>query len=510
MKSNTRRIAKNTLMLYFRQILIMLVSLYTVRVVLNTLGAEDYGIYNVVAGVVTMFSFLSNSMATASQRYFSFEIGRGDFEQLKKIFCLNFTIYIIIGVVILLLAETLGLWFLNYKLVIPHGRLDAARWIYQFAILSFLLTMITTPYMAAIIAHENMNIYAYVSIVEVVLRLFIAYVLQIIAIDKLRLYGVLMFAVTFINTGIYRFICIKKYKECRFRLFWNYDLFKELVGYIGWNFFGAVSGVVRNQGINILLNIYFGPIVNAARSVAMQVNSAVVTFAQNFTTAARPQIVKSYASGNSSQMLSLVFHSTKATAFLLFFFILPLQLELSFVLNIWLKQIPEYVLVFTRILLIRALIDSISYPLMGASQATGKIKIYQAVVGGITILNLPIALIVLIAGFSAVSVQIVSVGISAMAFCARIIILSRQLQFSVLFYVKNTFIPIILVAIIGSIIPAIFVFLSPMVGIIRLFITVLISAISLGLSVFFIGFSKNERLAVIQGIRKYIPVPIKP
>lgn len=474
------------------------------RMVLNTLGAEDYGIYNVVAGVVTMFGFLSNSMATASQRYFSFELGRGNYEQLRKTFSLSLTIYIIIGLLVLLLAETIGLWFVNNKLVIPDTRMNAARWIYQFALLSFLLTMITAPYMASVIAHESMSVYAYVSIVEVILRLFIVYILQIVSFDKLELYGFLIFLVAFINTGIYRFICTKKYNECKFRLYWNYTLFKELTTYVGWSFFGAISTVIKDQGINILLNVYFGPVVNAARAVAMQINTAVLSFAQNFTVAVRPQIVKSYASGSRSQMLSLVFYSTKVTFFLLMFLILPLQLELPFVLHLWLKQIPEYVLIFARIMLGNALIDSISYPLMGASQATGKIVLYQTVVGGISILNLPIALIVLIIGFSAVSVQIVGVGLSVVAFFARIVILSRQLQFSIYYYFKNTLAPVILTIITGSIIPVIFVFLYP-TGIIRLFITILISIISLGIAVCFIGFSTNERLILIHGIRKYIP-----
>jgi O-antigen/teichoic acid export membrane protein len=504
MPTNTARIAKNTLMLYFRQILIILVSLYTVRVVLETLGAEDYGIYNVVAGVVAMFGFLSNSMASASQRYFSFEIGRGDFEQLKNVFSLSLTIYVMIAALILALAETAGLWFIINKLVIPVERKDTVIWVYQFAIISFLFTMFTTPYMASIIAHENMSIYAYASIVEVILRLLVVYILQMISADKLKLYGFLMLAITFINTGIYRSICTKKYKECRFRLYWNYSLFKELTGYVGWNFIGTISGIVRDQGINILLNIYFGPIVNAARAVAMQVNAAVLSFANNFTTAVRPQIVKSYASGNQSQMLTLVFYSTKATSFLLLFFILPLQLELSFIFSVWLKQIPEYVLPFTRIMLVDAVIDSISYPLMGAAQATGKIALYQTVIGGIRILNLPIALFILMIGFSAISVQIVGVGLSTAAFFARIIILSRQLQFSMYQYLKNAVTPIVLTAIAGSSIPVIFVLLNPM-GMKRVFITLLISTVSLGLSVIFIGFSRHERLILIDRIKKYIP-----
>jgi O-antigen/teichoic acid export membrane protein len=502
MQTNTARIAKNTLMLYFRQILIILVNLYTVRVTLNILGVEDYGIYNVVAGVVTMFRFLSNSMATSSQRYFSFEIGRGDFDRLKKIFSLSFVIYILLDLIILLFAETIGYWFVNNKLVIPAARLEAAQWIYQFAILSFLLTVITTPYMALVIAHESMNIYAYISIGEVILRLLIVYIIQRMAVDSLKLYGFLMFAATFINTGVYRFFCAKKYKECRFRVYWNYSLFKELIGYVGWNFFGSISTVVRNQGTNILLNIYFGPGVNAARAVAMQINSAIMSFAHNFTTAVRPQIVKLYASGSRSQMLSFVFYSTKTTSFLLLFFILPLQLELLFVLHLWLKQIPENVLIFTRIMLGNALIDSISYPLMSASQATGEIALHQMVIGGILILNLPISLIVLSIGFSAASVQIVGVGLSLAAFFARIVILSRQLQYSLYNYLKNVIMPVILAGVVGTIIPVIFVSLCPM-GIIRFFVTLLITMASLGLSVFFIGFSRHERLLIIHKISSF-------
>jgi O-antigen/teichoic acid export membrane protein len=499
--SNTKRIAKNTLMLYFRQILTMLVSLYTVRVVLNTLGAEDYGIYNVVAGVVTMFGFLSGSMATASQRYFSFELGRGgDYKQLRKIFSLIFTVYILIGILILLLAETVGLWFVNNKLVIPDDRIDAARWIYQCAILSFLLTMITTPYMASVIAHENMNVYAYTSIIEAILKLLIVYSLQIINIDTLKLYGSLIFIVTFINTGIYRLFCIQKYKECRLGVYWDYALFKELTVYMGWNLFGTMSSVVKNQGINILLNMYFGPIVNAAQTIAGQINSTVLNFARNFSTAMRPQIIKTYASGNIINSWALVISATKATFFLLFFFILPLQLELSFMLKLWLKQIPEYVLIFVRIMLMNALIDSIGYPLFAVSQATGRIKLFQLIAGGIEIFNLPIALVVLIIGFSAVSVQIVVLTLSIFAIFARIFILSRQLQFSVRQYFKNAIIPIVYVLIVGSGIPIFFRCIYP-AGLMRLFLTVMISIMSVIVSVFVLGLSQNERLFVIRKIK---------
>jgi O-antigen/teichoic acid export membrane protein len=501
--STTKRIAKNTLMLYFRQILIMLVNLYTVRVVLNTLGAEDYGIYNVVAGVVTMFGFLSNSMATASQRYFSFELGRGgDYKQLRKIFSLIFTVYVLIGILILLLAETIGIWFVNNKLVIPDDRIEAARLIYQFAILSFLLTMITTPYMASVIAHENMNVYAYASIIETILKLLIVYILQIIKIDTLKLYGILIFMVTFINTGIYRLYCTRKYKECRLGIYWDYALFKELTVYMGWNLFGTISAVVKNQGINILLNMYFGPIVNAAQTIAGQINSTALNFARNFSTAMRPQIIKTYASGNSIHTWALVLSATKATFFLLFFLILPLQLELSFILKLWLQQIPEYVLIFVRIMLMNALIDSIGHPLFAVSQATGRIKLFQLIVGGIEIVNLPMALIVLIIGFPAASVQIVVLTLSGFAIFARIFIVSKQLQFSIWQYFKNAILPIVSVLITGSAIPIFFRCIYP-TGLIRLLLTVIISVISLTASIYVFGLSQNERSFVIEKIKIY-------
>jgi O-antigen/teichoic acid export membrane protein len=390
--SNTQRIAKNTLMLYFRQILIMLVSLYTVRVVLNTLGAEDYGIYNVVAGVVTMFGFLSGSMATASQRYFAFELGREDYEQLQKTFSLSFLIYMLIAIVVLLLAETIGLWFVNNKLIIPQDRMGSARWIYQCSIISFIFTILTAPYMAAIIAHEDMNIYATVSIVEVVLKLGIVFLLSRIPIDKLQLYGTLLCVVTIINTGIYRGVCKGKYQECRFQFYWNKALFKELISFTGLNLFGTIAWVFKNQILTILLNQFFSPLVVAARGIASTVNSAVASFSQNFSSALRPQIIKSYATDHKTELMLLVSFGSKITYFLMYLFILPLILELPAVFSLWIKNVPEYAVVFTRLILIDALIESISYPIASLLQATGKIRLYQSLAGGFMLLNLPVSL----------------------------------------------------------------------------------------------------------------------
>lgn len=455
-QSSTKRIAKNTLMLYFRQILIMLVSLYTVRVVLNTLGAEDYGIYNVVAGVVTMFSFLSGAMATASQRYFAFEMGKGNEEGLQKIFSVTMTIYVLLALIIMLLAETVGLWFVNTKLVIPTERMVAARWIYQFAILSFMVTLLTTPYMASIIAHENMNVYAYVSIVEAALKLGIVFVLQALPYDKLIVYGGLLLLVACINTGLYRGYCKKHYAECRFRLVWDKVLFKEMVSYSGWNLFGASVGVVKNQIINILLNIFFGPLVNAARGIASQVNSAVVSFSQSFSTAMRPQIIKNYAAENYRETIQLVFRGCKGTFFLMYLFSLPLMIEMPYVLKLWLKEPPEMAVLFTRLALLDALIDSISYPIMTLAQATGKIKLYQGVVGGILLLNLPISYCVLKLGAPAYTVMVVACGLTCLAFFCRLLVTRKIILFPLSYFLKDVVLQCIIFSFFISLIPFLF------------------------------------------------------
>jgi O-antigen/teichoic acid export membrane protein len=498
--SSTLQIAKNTLMLYFRQILIMLVNLYTVRVVLDTLGTEDYGIYSVVAGVVAMFGFLSNSMSNASQRYFSFEIGRNNNEDLAKIFSLTMTTYVLISAIFLMIAETLGLWFIKTKLVIPPGRLYSALWVYQCSVLSFILTMLATPYHAAVIAHENMNVYAVVGIVESALKMAIAYIMIFFFSDKLRIYGILLLVVSFINTSILRFISEKKYTECKFVFYWDSKLFRKMTGYIGWNLFGTLADVLKYQGANILLNLFFGPLVNAARALARQIDATIRNFAQNFSTAARPQIIKYYSSGNYPKMLTLVFRASKGAAILLFFFVLPIELELPFLLKVWLKETPRYALEFARILLANTVIDSISFPLHSVSQATGKIKWYQAVSGGITLLNLPMAYAALKAGCSSISIHGIGIVLSVCALASRIIILSRQLDFPIWRYIRSVIFPLGITIGSACIIPFCFVYFYS-AGAPRLFLTVVISLLSVAGAAFFLGITGAERKWITEKIK---------
>ena len=499
--SNTSRIAKNTLALYFRQILIMLVSLYTVRVVLNTLGAEDYGIYNVVAGVVTMFGFLSGAMATASQRFFSFEMGRKNEAGLPHIFSVTLTIYAFLSAVIVIFAETLGFWFVCNKLVIPLERLAAAKWIYQCAVISFLFTLMTAPYMSAIIAHENMSIYAYVSIAEAVLKLAVAFVLKIAVADKLILYGILLLFVAAINTGLYRFYCRRHYKECRFRLSWDKKLFSGMFSYVGWNLFGSSVGVFKNQIVNILLNQFFGSLVNAARAIASQVSAAVTSFSQNFSTAIRPQIIKTYAAEEKEECLSLTFRGCRMTFFLMYIFTLPLLLEMPFVLDVWLKNPPENAVLFARLVLIDALVDSVSYPVMTLAQATGKIKLYQSAVGGILLMNLPASYVCLKCGLPAYSVLVAAICITFIAFVVRLFIVKVLTDFSIRTFLMSVCLPIFAVAVLSAVVPAAARYFIK--GEIMNFIGVVFLSVTFAsASILFVGMNKSERVSVLNMMRR--------
>ena len=500
-QASTKRIAKNTLMLYFRQILILLVSLYTVRVVLNTLGAEDYGIYNVVAGVVTMFSFLSGAMATASQRYFAFEMGRGNEEGLQKVFSVTMTIYVLLALVIVVLAETVGLWFVNTRLVIPAQRMTAARWIYQFAILSFMVTLLTTPYMASIIAHENMNVYAYVSIAEAALKLGIVFMLRVLPYDKLIVYGALLLIVACVNTGLYRGYCKRRYAECRFRLLWDRALFTELVSYSGWNLFGSVASMVRNQGMTILLNLFFGTVVSAARGIAVQVNAAVLSFAQNFSTALRPQIIKSYAAGEKTIMLRMLMYGTKIVFFLMLLICLPFFFEVPYIMKLWLKNVPVYTIIFVRLVIIDVLIDSISYPLMAVVQATGKIKLYQSIVGGSLILNLPVSYVVLKFGCSPESVFIVAILLSVIALLCRILVVQKMISFNLVVPFIKLLFQFSAIMIIAGALPFFIIHWFDDTFLKCIFF-VLISIMWSGIILFLFGLNKNEKNRFIKRLMR--------
>jgi O-antigen/teichoic acid export membrane protein len=357
---NNKRIAKNTLLLYVRMLVMMLVSLYTVRVILNTLGSVDYGIYNVVGGIIAMFSFLSSTLASASQRFFAFELGRRNYNQLQKTFSMSILIYGMLAVLILVVAEIIGIWFINNLLTIPKERIDAANWVYQFAILSFMATIIRIPYQATIIAHERMHVFAYISIVEVSLKLLIVFLLVIIPFDKLKLYAILYFLVTLTVTTIFNVYCRKKFVECKFIFHWNTALFKMIASYSGWNMFETSSKIISSQGGNILLGMFFSPIVNAARGIAHQVSVTMNHFVLNFMTATRPQIIKYHAQGDNRNMFDLAIRSSKFCFYLMFVISSPVLLETKYILTLWLHDVPTNTIIFKKLIIITILIEVIS------------------------------------------------------------------------------------------------------------------------------------------------------
>jgi len=491
--ANNKRIAKNTILLYFRMFLTMGVSLYTSRIVLNTLGVEDFGIYNVVGGVVIMFSFLNSSMSSATQRFLSFELGKGDYAQLKKVFSMSVNIHAVIAIAIFILAETIGLWFLNTKLNIPEGRMEAANWVYQFSVLSFMLTVMGVPYNATIIAHERMNVYAWVSIIEVVLKLAIVFALVWFGVDKLKLYAVLVLGVTIVTWTIYRFYCKQHFAESKYRFAWDKSLFKTLMNYAGWNLFGNVASVAYNQGINIMLNIFFGPVINASRGIAYQVNGAVSGFVSNFQMSMNPQIVKSYAANDIKYMHQIIFQGAKYSFFLLFILSLPILLETEIILKTWLKIVPEYTVIFTRLAIINVLIDCVSGPLMTAAQASGRIKKYQAIVGGLLLLILPVSYLLLKLGFPPQSTLYVSISISVIALFARLFIISPLVNLSILTFVRSVIFRVLLVAGVAVLFPLI---VKQSIGneFIQFFVVCISSVLSVVLSIYWLGLRVEEQL----------------
>lgn len=500
---NNKRIAKNTLMLYFRMILTMLVSLYTSRVILNTLGVEDYGIYNVVGGVVTMFAFFNSAMSSATQRFLSYEIGKGDYVQLRKTFNATQIIHIGIAVLIFILAETVGLWFVKNYLVIPPDRLQAAIWVYHFSVLSFMVSIIQVPYNATIIAHERMNVYAYVSIIEVLLKLLIVFMLTWIAYDKLKLYGILHFTVVLLIAAIYRIYTRKNFEESKFEVVKDKGLYKTLISYSGWNLFGNIASVTKGQGVNILLNMFFGPTVNAARGIAMQVQSAVNSFVSNFQMAVNPQIIKSYAADEKGYMSSLVIRSSKFSFYLLYILSLPIIIEIDQILKLWLKTVPEYSSIFTILVLVIILIDCVSGPLMTAIQATGKIKVYQAVVGSLLTLILPISYILLKKGYSPEITLYVNIIISIIALSFRLYLVWKLLEFPVKTFIREILLKNIVVILLTLALP-LFIRYYMDEKIIRLVIIVFVTIIWNSIIVYSIGFNSSERKFVISGFNKIL------
>lgn len=395
MENKSVRIAKNTALLYARMLITMVVTLYTSRVVLEALGEIDYGIYNTVGGIVTMFTFLNGSILIATQRYLTFYLGKGDKEMLQKIFSASVYIHGILALIIVALVESIGMWFLENKLVIPMDRVDAARWVLHCSAASTFVMLVSTPYNALIVAHEKMSTFAYISILEVTLKLFIAYAIVIATSDKLILYTLLWFCVHVLLRIIYGVYCKKKFSESRLIGVGDYALFKNLFSFASWSILSTFAWSFQSQGVNFVLNMFFGPAVNAARGIAVQVQAAVKGFSKNFQMALNPQITKSYANGDLSYMHKLIYASSKYSYFLLLIFSMPIVMEANFILNLWLVDVPQYTVEFLRITLFISMTDSMFNSFMIGVQATGKQKKLQLIVSLFWLLVVPLSFMAL-------------------------------------------------------------------------------------------------------------------
>lgn len=491
-QENNKRIAKNTLMLYFRMGITMLVSLFTSRVVLNTLGVEDYGVYNVVGGVVTLFGFINSAMSSATSRYITFELGRKNSRQLHKVFCTSVNIHFAIAGIIFLLAETVGLWYMYNVMVIPIGRETAAMWVYQCSVIATMVMIVSVPYNACIIAHEKMSAFAFVSVLEVVLKLLIVYLLVVTPFDKLAFYAFLILAVQLLIRFIYTRYCKRHFKETEFEWMWDKKLTGEMTSFAVWSLWGNMSAVACTTGINLLLNFFFGPVVNAARAVSVQVQGAIRQFTANFQMALNPQITKSYAAGEREFLFSLMYRSARFSFFLLMVFAIPIQIEAETILKLWLKIVPDNTVVFMRIMLGTSLLLPLSNPLIILAQATGKIRKYQTIAGGVLLTILPISYVCLSLGFPAYSVFIVHFVVESIDFMARLFLLRGMVNLSVRKYFRHVVLVIVPVAAV-SYIPLLVLhhYLMPC-----LVTTVAICALSLITSssaIYFIGLTANER-----------------
>jgi O-antigen/teichoic acid export membrane protein len=503
MLENNKRIAKNTLILYFRTILTILVSLYTSRVILNSLGLVDYGLNNVMAGVITLFSFLNGALGASTSRFLTFELGRNDVTKLKNVFRTAFNIHVVLAVIVVIFCETAGLWIVNHVLVIPPERLFACNIIYQYVIISAMLNITQVPLNALIIAHERMNVYAYLSVSDAILKLVAAYLITVSTFDKLITLGTLNLCVSFGMYLFYHFYCKKHFTEYNIGKKADKKLLREMAGYSIWSLLGSVAVMLKNQGVNILMNIFFGPIVNAANTIAYQVNNAITNFSNNLTMALNPQIIKTYAANEKAQMKNLIFKGGRFSFFLLMVFSIPIFMETDIILKLWLRVVPEYANILTRLVIVLSLVECFIYTLGTSIQATGKIKYYQIIVSGTILLNFPVTYLLYKIGGEPWTALVVSIILSIITVFARLILTKVYLNISIGEYLKK----VLLVSgtvLIASILFPLTVYLYFNQGFIRLIAVVVISLISSVTSIYLFGLQQSEKYKIRIYIKSVI------
>ena len=470
----------------------MFVSFFTARVILEALGINDFGIYNVVGGFVALFSMISGSLSAACTRFLNYTLGKNDPQQLSKVFSTELAMQLVLSIIVIIISETFGIWFLSHKMVIPTERLFAANVCFQFSIFNFCVGLLQVPYSAAIIAHERMNAFAYMSIYDVIMQLLITYLVFISPFDKLIFYGALLWLNAQIVRAIYYFYCKRNFSECEFRICYDKTLVKEIFSFSGWNFIGASSAVLRDQGNNLILNLFFGPVVNAARGIGNKIQGAVVGLVYNFITAMSPQITQSYSSGDHEYMFKLIFKGTRFAYYMMLFLSIPIIINADYILDIWLVKVPDEAVLFGQLAFIFSLISVISNPLITAQLATGNIKKYQIIVGGLQLLNVPISYICLKLGSIPQIVLIVAICCEILCLFTRLLLLKQMIGLDVPKYFKEVFSNIVLVTIVSIPCPIIIAcnVNNPLYCLIG---SSLVSFISTALSILYIGCDTEER-----------------
>lgn len=503
---NNKVIFKNTVFLYVRMLLILAISLYTSRVVLNILGVEDYGIYNIVGGIVILFSFLNSSLASATQRFLNFELGRNNIHRVKDVFIASLHAHFLIALVILLLSESVGLWIIKTQLNIPIARFNAALWTYHLSIFTFCINIIRIPFNAAIIASERMAFYAYVSIFESLGKLGVVYLLLLSSIDKLIFYSILQALVCSLITLAFIFYCIKEFRFVSFSLKYKKTQLKEILSFSGWSCYGNLSNIAASQGLNLLLNLFFGVTVNAAMGIANQVSSAVYGFVGNFQTAFNPQLVKLYSSDKKEDMLLLIYRASRISFYLLLLITLPLLFNTEYVLFLWLNQVPEFTTIFCQLILIDHFFFALSGPLWVSAQANGKIAKYMITVGNFNILTLILSYVILKLGAPAISVILCKIIIDLIVYVYRIIYLKKRIGLNIKEYSYTTIVPIIKVTLISLPIPYVFESLTESNNIINLIIKVFVTVFVSSLIIYYCGLTRNERNFMIKSVKNKLNI----
>ena len=499
-QSNNKRIAKNTVVLYIRSIIVMILSLYTSRVILQALGVEDYGLYNVIGGVVALFSFLRTSMTKSTQRYLNVEMAK-DVGDLESVFRVSLTLHVLISVFALLLAETIGLWLLNTYIQIPEGREFAAAIVYQSTIISLVFTILTVPYSACLIAHERMDFFAIVSIVDAVLKLLIAWAILLDGFDKLIVYGYLLMLISILNLLMYIVYCKRKFIECKNRLLFDRVKMRDMIGYTTWTVVGQAAIVGTNQGNSILVNMFHSVSANAAMGVASQINSAVVSLTSNFQTAFNPQITKSYAARNYNYLRFLIYTTSKISFFLLTCVSLPIMLNIDMVLSLWLKNVPQDSGIFCILVLWNSILNALSAPLNFTVLSSNKIRNFQIATSITYLLDLIILYCFFLAGAPAIMAMYVKVGIMVAVLFVRLHYCSKEVEcISMGSYLKDVLAPLLLSCGLSFAIAYVF-YPSTNSFVLTLLYSVVVFAVACAFS-FVLGLSKEERKMVLEIVKK--------